>query len=159
MPAQPVVPFRIRLRGLPPTRCGDYTQVEAGLQRGAAIVQSQPPVGEGLEFVGELRVKDVSATARRRPPVFLGPDTHGPATDRFLYVAWTGETDGVRARFRRLKLPLGGVTWTQIDALGRDPTATLVATVAGRDRHGGPACATVPLLDGGWQVERRSASA
>ena len=159
MPSQPVVPFRIRLRGLPPARCGDYTQVEAGLQRGAEIVQSQPSVGDALEFVGELRVKDVTASARQRPPVFLGPDTQGPAADRFLYVAWTGETQGGRARFRRLKVPLSGVTWSQIDAVGRDPTATLVATVAGRDRHGGPACATVPLLDGGWQVERRGASA
>ena len=159
MPSQLVVPFRIRLRGLPGARCGDHAQVEAGLQRGEEIVQSQPSLGEALDFVGELRVKGISATARLRSPVFLGPDTHGPAANRFLYVVWTGEKDGDRARFRRLKLPLGGVTWAQIDALGGDPAATLVATVAGRDRHGGPACATVPLLDGGWRVERRSASA
>ncbi len=93
-------------------------------------MQSQPPAGEALEFSGELRLKDTSTEARRSAPVFLGPDTHGPPTGRFLYVAWTGEAGGTRAMFRRLKVPLGGVTWAHIDALCQDRTAMLAATVA-----------------------------
>jgi len=151
---QPLLAFRIRLRDLPPASWDAYSRVEAGLQRGEEIVQRQSPAGNSLEFAGELRVKDTGGAARRRAPVFLGPDTHGPATGRFLYIAWTGEANGVHARFRRLKVPLDGITWALIDAVAADDTAVLVATVAGRDRRGGPASATVPLLDGGWQVER-----
>jgi hypothetical protein len=157
MSAQPVFAFRVRLRGLPPATCGEHSRIEAGLQRGTDIVQSRPPTGETLEFSGELRVKDVSAAARKGAPVFLGPDTHGPPAGRFLYIVWTGEAGGARAMFRRLKLPLGGITWTLLDTVARDRTAILVATVAGRDRRGGPACATVPLLDGGWKAERHTA--
>jgi hypothetical protein len=144
-----VIPFRLRLRGLPASTCGTRERVEAGLQRGEEIVQSQPLTGDMLELSGELRLKATDAAARRKAPVFLGPFTHGPAAGRFVYVSWTGEEHGMRGMFRRLKLPLGGISWALIDAALGEPGGTLVATVAGRARDGGPACATVPLLDGG----------
>jgi hypothetical protein len=59
--------------------------------------------------------------------------------------------------FRRMKIPLATITWDQIDRLRRDPRSRLVATVQGTDRRGGPACATVPLDGGGWQLEREQA--
>ena len=149
-----VIPFRIRLRGLPASTFGTRERIEAGVQRGEEIVQSRPLSGDMLELTGELRLKAMDAAARRKAPVFLGPFTHGPPAGRFLYVTWTGEEHGVRCRFRRLKLPLGGITWALIDAALGEPGGTLAATVAGRARDGGPACATVPLLDGGWRVER-----
>jgi len=148
------IPFRVRLRGLPASTCGTLQRVEAALQRGEEIVQSQPLKGDTLELTGELRLKATDTAARRKAPVFLGPFTHGPPAGRFLYVCWTGEEHGVRVRFRRLKLPLGGISWALIDAALGEPAGTLVATVAGRARDGGPACATVPVLDGGWRVER-----
>jgi hypothetical protein len=148
------IPVRVRLRGLPPAASVGRQRIEAGLQRGKEIVQSRPPTGDTLELTGELRLKAADTVARRQAPVFLGPFTHGPPAGRFLYVAWTGEENGIRAMFRRLKLPLGGITWTLIDAALREPGGILAGTVAGRARDGGPACATVPLLDGGWRVER-----
>jgi hypothetical protein len=152
--ADDVIPFRIRLRGLPPSTCGTRLRVEAGLQRGTEVVQSRPPAGDTLELTGELRLKAADAAARRGAPVFLGPFTQGPPAKRFVYVTWTGEENGVRGMFRRLKLPLAGITWAQIDAALGEPGGILTATVAGRARDGGPACATVPLLDGGWRLER-----
>ena len=148
------IPFRVRLRGLPPSTCGSRRRVEAGLQRGTEVIQSRPLTGDTLELTGELRLKAADAAARRGAPVFLGPFTHGPPAGRFLYVTWTGEENGVRGMFRRLKLPLAGITWAQIDAALGEPGGILTATVAGRARDGGPACATVPLLDGGWRLER-----
>lgn len=148
------IPFRIRLRGLPPSTCGSRQRVEAGLQRGTEVIQSRPLTGDTLELTGELRLKAADAAARRRAPVFLGPFTQGPPAKRFVYVTWTGEENGMRGMFRRLKLPLAGITWAQIDAALGKPGGVLTATVAGRARDGGPACATVPLLDGGWRVER-----
>jgi Family of unknown function (DUF5990) len=46
-------------------------------------------------------------------PVFVGPLAHGPAAKRFLYLSWRNPT-GEYAR--RLKLPLGPITWTDIAA-------------------------------------------
>lgn len=117
-------------------------------------MQSRPLTGDTLELTGELRLKAADAAARRHAPVFLGPFTHGPPAGRFLYVSWTGEENGIRGMFRRLKLPLGEIGWPLIDATQCEPGGILTATVAGRARDGGPACATVPLLDGGWRVER-----
>ena len=152
MAVEHLLPFRIRVVGLPPSECGPHSRIEAGIQRGEEIEQSQAPVGDALEFDGELRLKAPAAQGTT-PPVFLGPCTHGPPTGRFIYISWTGEADGRRQMFRRMKIPLGTITWEQIGRLQRDPDARLVATVQGMDRRGGPACATVPLRDGGWQVE------
>jgi hypothetical protein len=55
--------------------------------------------------------------------------------------------------FRRMKLPLGGISRQQLAELARID-GKLVVTVDGTARDGGPACATVPLLGGGWKVER-----
>lgn len=148
-----MLPFRIRIVGLPAAACGPAQRIEAGVQGGEEIEQSQAPVGEALEFDGELRLK---APVRQgaASPVFLGPYTHGPPTGRFLYISWTGEVGGPRQMFRRMKIPLGTISWEQIERVQRDPHARLVATVRGTDRKGGPACATVPLEGGGWRVEQ-----
>ena len=106
------------------------------MQRGEEIEQSQAPIGESLDFTGELRLKSPRSST---PPVFLGPFTHGPPAGRFLYISWTGEVDGQRRMFRRMKIPLATITWDQIDRLRRDPRSRLVATVQGTDRRGGPA--------------------
>lgn len=148
-----MLPFRIRIVGLPPADWEAEKRIEAGVQRGEEIEQSRAPAGEALKFQGELRLK---APVRQgtAAPVFLGPYTHGPVTGRFLYVSWTSEASGTRRMFRRMKIPLGTISWEQIERVRREPHAKLVATVQGMDRRGGPACATVPLEGGGWQVER-----
>jgi hypothetical protein len=54
--------------------------------------------------------------------------------------------------FRRLKVQLRDLTAAQI-AKAVKTDATLVARVHAVAKDGGPACATVPLLGGGWKVE------
>jgi hypothetical protein len=56
---------------------------------------------------------------------------------RFVYLGWYGTKDGVRSRFRRLKVPLGG-----IDDFMDEPRIR----VAGTDAKGGPACAKATVL-------------
>ncbi len=152
-PEQQTLPFRIRIVGLPPAVCGPHERVEAGVQRGEEIEQSQAPIGRALEFSGELRLKPAAGRGAASP-IFLGPYTHGPPTGRFLYISWTGEVEGQRRMFRRMKIPLATISRDQIERVRGDPRARLVATVHGTDRRGGPACATVPLEGGGWQVEQ-----
>ena len=145
-----VIPFRVRMTPLPAADCGSTTRIEAGLQRGQEVVQAQSPKGEALEFVGELRIK--SLDDRTGSPVFLGAFAHGPPAGRFIYIVWTGEERGVRRMFRRMKLQLGGIGWAEVDRVLREERGEIVAIVSGVDRRGGPACATVPLLAGGWRV-------
>jgi hypothetical protein len=55
---------------------------------------------------------------------------------------------------RRIKVPLGGITWSMIEEVSADPEMALEARLPGTGRDGGPSCATVnPTL--GWKPTRR----
>jgi hypothetical protein len=69
----------------------------------------------------------------------------GPPGARFLYIgsgAFAGEKNTPWKR--RAKIPLGGIT-SAVVAKGKKKGA-LEATIHGKARDGGPACATVPLV-------------
>jgi hypothetical protein len=53
---------------------------------------------------------------------------------------------------RRAKIPLAGITWPMIAKAANG--GFLEAGIAGTARDGGPACATVPLLDQGWKFSK-----
>lgn len=88
-------------------------------------------------------------------PNFLGEFAHGTSQDRFLYVnsgSRAGETDSCWDR--RAKVKLSSIDNSLIDSLLEDPNSVLEARFPGTGRDGGPSCATVPLLDGGWKLVR-----
>jgi hypothetical protein len=127
------------------------------LQRGKAeLVSAVRSEGDDLSFDLGVRVGDPLPDGR---PSFLGPFTQGPREARFVYVS-----SGVRAGEagsgwdRRAKVPLSGISWTMIEETLAAPGAVLEARILGTSRDGGPVCATVPLLDGGWRVVRASGS-
>jgi Family of unknown function (DUF5990) len=76
------------------------------------LVRGSPGADGSVVFDVSLQIKPEAGTA----PVFVGPFAHGPAGERFLYLSWRNPT-GEYAR--RLKLPLGGVAWTDIAAARR----------------------------------------
>lgn len=82
-----------------------------------------------------------------------GPAVQGRKGARFLYAASgsyagaPGATSG-----RRAKVPLPDLPAAVAAAWVGDPTQVLEARIAGTARDGGPAAATVPLLDGGWRL-------
>lgn len=108
-----------------------------------------------VHFTCECRVKP---DAKSGAPNFLGPFVHGPPAQRFLYLSWKpkqwqpGDSEIVAPPYtRRLKVRLSSITWQLIEA-ARRAEAALEVTVAGTGKDGGPACASVPLLNGGWKV-------
>jgi len=123
------------------------------LQRGQGeIVSPVRAKGDDLSFELSVRVRD------GRPdglPNFLGPFTQGPPTGRFVYV-----NSGARAGqagscwTRRAKVPLSGITWPLIEETLATPDAVLEARITGTSKDGGPACATVPLLEAGWRIAK-----
>ncbi|MCC6538633.1 MAG: hypothetical protein IT162_13845 [Bryobacterales bacterium] len=120
--------------------------VQFCLQRGKAeLVDAAMSTGEDLSFTLDVRAQPAGDGGVR----LLGPFTQGPPTARFFYIGvgtYAGQL--VSPWSRRIKVPLSGITWALAEH------GALEAHIAGTGRDGGPACATVPLLDGGWRVWR-----
>ena len=94
----------------------------------------------------------VAESRKDGSPNFLGPIVQGPPGGRFIYVdvgTYAGQKHTPWAR--RMKIPLGGITWALIEKAQGKPGQRLVATIQGTGKDGGPVCATVPVIDG-WVV-------
>jgi hypothetical protein len=121
------------------------------LRRGKAeLVPPTQTADERLAFDLTVRVRGSRADGS---PNLLGPFTHGPPAARCLSITsgtLAGQADS--CWIRAAKVPLSGITWPLIQAALAAPGAVIEARIAGTARDGGPACATVPLLDHGWSV-------
>lgn len=80
---------------------------------------------------------------------FAGPAVSGKRGERFFYLSWSSRTIHGRDRFRRTKIQLRELTPDQLSGLLKHG-GTITARISALARDGGPACATVPLLGGGW---------
>lgn len=84
-------------------------------------------------------------------PNFLGPFAQGPRTGRFVYVnsgTLAGQFESCWTR--RAKVHLSGITWAMVEEVHSGSAEVIEASIDGTGRDGGPACATVPLVDG-WR--------
>ncbi len=103
--------------------------------------------GTLLAFDFTLKVADLKS----EPIRFTGPFAQGPASARFVYLC-----SGVRAGQigscwdRRAKVPLSGLT-AELVMEAMERSASVVGTISGIAKDGGPACASVKLLDG-WNL-------
>lgn len=142
---QPELPLRITVLRPP-------AGVALAMQKGRdELVPPSRKTQDEIAFDFTVRVADPSAAS----PNFLGPFAQGKPADRFVYVTLgkrAGQADSPWDR--RAKIKLGGITREMVEAALREPGAVLEARYEGIGRDGGPACATVPLLDGGWQLVR-----
>lgn len=106
-----------------------------------------------LCFECDCRVRPHATTGS---PNFLGPFVHGDASRRFLYLSWRpqgwrpGQPEPA-GWLRRIKVHLSSITWEQIEKSAADG-GVLEAILPGTGRDGGPSCASVPLVGGGWSV-------
>lgn len=140
------VPIRIRVLKPP-------ADVRFGLQRGRnEIVAPTDATPIEIRFDLSLRVGDTRADGL---PNFLGPFAQGPPVARFVYVN-SGTLAGQFASCwtRRAKVHLSGITWEMVEKVLTGEADRLEARFEGTARDGGPACATVPLVDGGWRPAR-----
>jgi hypothetical protein len=140
------LPLRVTLVGPPP---GVRFAVQQGKDEYLAPVRATAD-----EIVFELSVR----VRNDRPdgaPNILGPFAQGPPTSRFLYVnSGTMAAQPESVWTRRAKLPFATITWPLLEeALAGN--AWLEARITATARDGGPACATVPLLGGGWKLAPR----
>lgn len=105
--------------------------------------------GDDISFDFTMRVKRVDGSGQAR---FLGRFALGPPASPFVYIGsgtFAGQSESSWSR--RAKIALAGITWNMIErALGG--RTRLDACVVGETKDGGPLCATVSLLDGGWRI-------
>jgi Family of unknown function (DUF5990) len=145
MATQPELPLRITVLHPP-------ADVAFAVQMGRdELLPPSHRTADGIAFDFTVRVADPSAAT----PNFLGPFAQGTPADRFVYVnsgKRAGQTDSCWDR--RAKVKLGTITRDMVKAALRDPGAVLEARFEGTGPDGTPSCATVPLLDGGWQMVR-----
>jgi hypothetical protein len=149
------------------------SKIEAGMddqEVSLRITVREPPAGVRFKVQrGKNELLDPRRTSAReivfefpirvrndRPdgsPNFLGPFAQGPVGGRFVYVnSGTMAGESVSRWTRRAKIPLAGITWPMIAKAANG--GFIEAEIAGTARDGGPACATVPLLEKGWRVSK-----
>lgn len=124
-----------------------------GLQKGSGshyeTVQKQISSSEDLSFAFTVKVK--AGQSKDNLPKFSGSFVQGPAANQFVYIdigTAAGQPDTIWSR--RLKIPLTGITWDDLDALPAN--SMLHASVPGTGKDGGPNCATVKPF-GGWHLK------
>ena len=120
-----------------------------GLQKGSGknyeTLQKQIPKFNDLTFTFTIKVK--GDRSKDKLPKFSGSFVQGPADNKFVYIdigTCAGQSDTIWSR--RLKIPLTGITWKDIDSLSGN--SMLQATVSGTGKDGGPNCATVKPFGG-----------
>jgi len=146
------VELRLRIVLVAPPAGVDFG-VQVGKGNDYKTILKQRSKDADLRFEIMVTVKDNSDDGI---PNFLGSLTQGPAAGRFIYIdigRLAGQADSEWER--RIKVPLGGITWEMIEKTSADPKAILEARLPGTGRDGGPSCATVHPLKG-WMCRKRS---
>ena len=130
--------------------------VDFGLQKGSGnnyeTIQKQRSDGQDLFFKFLVKIK--GERAKDPLPKFSGHFAQGPAVNKFIYIdigTYAGQTETCWSR--RLKIPLSGITWSDIDKLISNANLILETSVPGTGRDGGPNCATVKPFDGWHQKQ------
>jgi hypothetical protein len=138
------LPIRVTVLRPPPG-------VTFAVQRGKdELLPPSKVSAESLIFDLSVRVSERKAAGA---PRVLGPYAQGKPDDRFVYLnsgTMAGQRDSCWTR--RAKIKTGGISWKLIEQTLATTGAVLEVKIEGRMRDGGPCCATVPLIDGGWTV-------
>lgn len=126
--------------------------VQFRLQQGRAdLVAPTRVTPDSIQFEFTLR----PGPPRGGRPTLRGPAAQGPPDGRFVYIN-SGRRAGQQGTGwdRRAKVPLRGITTALLNAALTNGQQVLEARIAGTGPDGGPACATVPLLDD-WHLVLR----
>ena len=122
-----------------------------GLQKGSGsnyeTVQKQIADNNDLLFSFSIVVK--GDRIKDKEPKFSGSYVQGPTGGKFVYIdigTCAGQKDTTWSR--RLKIPLTGITWKEIDKLLNNQNSMLETRVPGTGKDGTPNCATVKPFDG-----------
>jgi hypothetical protein len=130
------------------------SDVMFALQKGSGSVYEtvhKQISGKGdLSFSFSVQVK--GDRSKDEQPKHSGSFVQGPANGKFVYInigTYAGQVGSAWAR--RLKVPLSGISWKDVDAMKSN--TLLQAIVPGTGKDGGPNCATVKPF-AGWYIKQ-----
>lgn len=128
--------------------------VDFGLQKGAGnnyeTVQKQRSDSKDLSFNFTIKIK--GDKTKDNSPKLSGSFVQGPTNGKFIYIDIGIYAGQISTPFSgRLKVPLAGITWKDIDQLFADSNLILQTCVPGTGKNGGPNYATVKPFDG-WKI-------
>jgi hypothetical protein len=130
-------------------------EVDYGLQLGHGnkyeVVGRQRATGKDLIFEFTINLKPGKDSSID----FSGLFVQGPVGGRFVYINIGQSAGQINSPWsRRLKIPLSGISQSQVDEILRAP-AIFQTTVPGTGKDGGPNCATVKPF-AGWSVVKNN---
>ncbi len=140
--------IRLRIVLVDPPTGVDFS-VQEGKGNDYTTIQKQRSKDADLIFEVTLKAKNNRDDGS---PNFLGTLAQGPATGRFIYIdigKLASQPDSCWER--RIKVPLGGITWEMIEKAFADPKLVLEARLPGTGKDGGPSCGTVKPVEG-WKL-------
>ena len=124
-----------------------------GLKKGSGshyeTVHTQISTSNDLSFEFSIKVK--GDKSKDKLPKFSGSFVQGPPANQFVYIdigSYAGQTQ--TAWSRRLKIPLAGIAWEDIDT--STGSSIFQTSVPGTGKDGGPNCATVKPFEG-WHIK------
>ena len=122
--------------------CLGYEAIEFGLQdKKQSLQKGKALSADEIAFEFSLNVEQQSEDTTN----FTGPFAHGKRASRFVYLTYKGYDGETWQIYRRIKVSLIMITWSQVEDALRDDMV-LQARVSGL------IAGTVPLLDGGWEL-------
>ncbi len=114
------------------------------------LVEYVVSTGKDITFGLSAKVKE----GKDGSPNFSGDFIQGTPRERFVYICSGKRAGQLNTPWeRRTKIHLSGITWAQIKKLNSSTKYQLAASYNATDKDGGPSCASVPLLGGGWKVK------
>ena len=137
--------------------------VNFSLENNGNLVSVAQSTGSDITFDFDAIVK-----ARRNTglPDVTGAFARGTPSKRFFYInigEMAGQADCKWSRRAKIWISSGypkfnvqeEVTWQMVKEVSQNPIKVLMARYMGTDEEGGPRCASIELIDGGWVVADR----
>jgi hypothetical protein len=130
--------------------------VDYGIQRGKGsdyeTLYLQRPTNPRAQIVFDV---PISVTESEGALNFGGPFVQGKTGDRFLYVdigKYAGQRNTTWAR--RMKVPLGNITWTLIEQASKSGKA-IETRIPGTAKDGSPTAASTATIQSAWALVAR----
>lgn len=137
--------------------------VNFSLENNGELISVTESTGEDITFDFDEVVKPRRNTGF---PNFTGAFARGTPSKRFFYInigEMAGQADSKWSRRAKIWISSGypkfnvqeEVTWQMVKEVSQNPNKVLMARYMGTDEEGGPSCASIGLIDGGWVVADR----
>jgi hypothetical protein len=125
-----------------------YRDVHVGIQHGEKVIEAVRGDTKKAEFAPVFRVAEIEGGMTN----FLGHYAKGSRNERFFYLSW-GElpAGGLFRMFRRAKIHLSHLKWTQVEGAAK-ANEPITVELSLTDKHGWPLCASVkpPYVE--WKI-------